>query len=148
MDPSLRQRVKFDLPDWLNSLLGPETLPILDIGGKGGHSDYIDFTSANDVNAPIMCGVDKYRRPFVTLRTLNRNDGSISVHTLFQRYTDDESPWCCGTFYHRLLDTCIRATDREFLSRLLKHQPCGDNLFYGDEGAKTTSDGLPIVELV
>lgn len=51
MDLSLRQPVKFDLPDWLNSLLGHETLSILDIGGKCVHNDYIDFISANDVNA-------------------------------------------------------------------------------------------------
>ena len=137
------------LPNWLNRSLIPNECPILDIGQEAGHTDYIDFIGVKDVTHPIMCGIDKYKRPFITLRVFNRNTDETSVHTLFQRYSEVGSTlWCYGTCYECIVDHCPRDADREYLNRLLKHEPCGESVFYGKEGERTTVDGLSVVELI
>lgn len=57
--------------------------------------DYIDGITKNDVIAPIMIGIDKYRRPFITIRTIEE-DKYTCVLTIFQRYTNDKSMWTHG----------------------------------------------------
>ena len=122
-------------------------LTLLNLGDKRGNTDYIDFVSVEDVSAPIMYGIDICKRPFVTLRVINRETGKMSVHTIFQRYTDSVRPWCCGTAYQRIVDTCLRDSEKEFLSRLFKHEPCGENEPYGEEEIRTTSDGKSLIEI-
>jgi hypothetical protein len=136
-------------PDWLVDIIGYDQLekfPVLDLGDKVGMTDYIDFVRLEDVTAPVMRGVDVYRRPFLTLRVINRKTGKLSVHTIFQRYTDCVSPWCCGTRYERIVETCLRESEKEFLTRLFKHESCGANQPYGEED-KTTDKGESVIEL-
>ena len=133
--------------DWIMETLYDQDHPVLDLGKRGGMTDYIDFVTLGDVTAPIMKGVDKFNRPFVTLRVIDRATRNLSVHTLFQRYTDSPYTWCCGSCYENIVDTCIRLPDREYLTRLLKHEPCGMGLFHGEEGPRTTAEGLSTIEI-
>jgi hypothetical protein len=137
-----------EIPSWITDNVDIDKIPILDLGNKSGITNYIDFVTVEDVNAPIMKGIDVYKRPFLTLRIQDRLENTVSVHTIFRRYTDASSEtWCTGTRYRCLIDTCIRDLDRDFLTRLFKHEPCGNNLFHGPEGLRTTSDGRSVVEL-
>lgn len=137
-----------ELPNWLTDLINFRELPVFDLGKRGGHTDYIDFITVDEVTAPIMVGVDKFRRPFVILRVINNKTGKKSVHTIFQRYTDSIAPWCCGTCYDRIIDTCVRDTDREYLTRLLTGKPCGPLPLLWEEKEQTTmEDGKSVIEL-
>ena len=79
-----------------------EALPVLDIGKKMGRTDYIDFITPRDMTAPIMRGIDRYKRPFFALRA-TRDDAQL-VQTFFQRYTD-EVVWVDGHDRGRIIDT-------------------------------------------
>lgn len=84
--------------------------PVLDIGRKRGHTDYIDFISEDEVTSPIMIGVDIYRRPFVVMKILaeDSDDKTITfMQTFFQRYSDDYNGlWVgCGHGGRQLLET-------------------------------------------
>jgi hypothetical protein len=66
-------------------------LPELDIGKRAGHTDYIDFLTADDVPLPtVYRGVDVFRRPFLTFAHPR------GVMTLFQRYTNETHYWTHG----------------------------------------------------
>lgn len=137
-----------DMPDWLTKMIGEKELPILDLGKKVGHTDYIDFVRVDDVSAPIMRGVDVYRRPFVTIRVIDRETNKMGVHTLFRRYTDEISnTWCCGSCYKNIIGSYIRDFEREYLNRLFKHEPCGMGLFYGEEETRITDNGQSVIEI-
>lgn len=63
--------------------------------------DYIDEIKINDVWSPIMIGIDKCNRPFITIRIIDKKP---SVTTIFQRYTNDKDTWTFGShYYSRLL---------------------------------------------
>ena len=140
------------LPDWLVAMIGDvDELPVLDLGFRYGPEGSMDFISLGDVSAPIMCGVDCFRRPFVTVSVTDRKNKSDSVLTLFQRYTSNPECWCCGTLYPGLINTYLGEEDKDYLARLFKHEPCGLGLalLYWDEspeGIKTTG-GQPTVEI-
>lgn len=77
----------------INALGGQEAydaLPVLDLGNRRGGTDYIDFLRGDDLTAPIMKGVDCFRRPFVSFRYAYAEDDYKTqyVETFFQRYTD------------------------------------------------------------
>ena len=59
------------------------------LGGTG----YIDNIYPNNLSSNIMIGIDCYTRPFVTIRTKNKNNNIRSVVVLFQRYSDDTMTW-------------------------------------------------------
>jgi hypothetical protein len=97
-----------EIPSWITDNVDIDKIPILDLGNKSGITNYIDFVTVEDVNAPIMKGIDVYKRPFLTLRIQDRLENTVSVHTIFRRYTDASSEtWCTGTRYRCLIDTCI-----------------------------------------
>lgn len=70
--------------------------PIINIGDKVGHTDYIDFLRPNDLSFPIMRGVDTFKRPFISLRYIDRRYNETKVETFFQRYSDDYLTWTSG----------------------------------------------------
>lgn len=80
--------------------LGEEAgkLPILDLKGERGFTDYIDFIKAEDMDCPIMIGIDCYNRHFMAIKVKTNNDKYI-VGTFFQRYTNDSYTWAYGTCY-------------------------------------------------
>ncbi len=134
-------------PSWLNDI--NTNYPILDIGQRVGHTHYIDFLEVDDLTHPIMRGVDVFRRPFISFRVLNRNTGKLSVHTLFKRYTDEScTMWCYGTHFDVISDSLPREGDKEFLHRLLQHEPCGAHINYQPEGERLTKDGLSVLEII
>lgn len=65
-------------------------IPILDLHGQMGETNYIDFLQPQDLSAPIMKGQDKYGRPFIALKLINQETGNLFVATLFQRYQDSD----------------------------------------------------------
>jgi hypothetical protein len=64
-----------------------------------GSTGYIDQISHNDVNYPIMIGIDDANRSFITVcHKYNHSKYSRhSVTTIFQRYTNDKYTWTHGT---------------------------------------------------
>jgi hypothetical protein len=73
-------------------------IPILDIGDSVGHTMYIDFIDAEDMEFPIMCGKDRYGRKFLVIKGLMElfigNDQLVSsvyaCQTFFQRYPNEK----------------------------------------------------------
>lgn len=70
-------------------------IPVLDLGNRGGSTDYIDFVSPREMTAPLMQGVDKFNRRFMSFHIATK-DGANGVITAFQRYTDSAGTWCIG----------------------------------------------------
>jgi hypothetical protein len=67
-----------------------ENLPILDLQGRMGDTDYIDFLEPADLKEPLMKGFDKYKRPFLAIKMKDNQDDHIFITTIFQRYKDNE----------------------------------------------------------
>ncbi len=67
-----------------------EQLPILDLKGRMGGTQYIDFLTPDELPAPLMKGLDKYERPFLAIKVKDKKNDYVFVATLFQRYTNDE----------------------------------------------------------
>lgn len=84
--------VIFELINGISTLI---FAPILKYKSYFG-GDYIDCIKPNDMSSPIMFGIDFYRRPFISIRTYKHDQ--ISVTTIFQRYTDDNSLWTHGVY--------------------------------------------------
>jgi hypothetical protein len=79
-------------------------LPILDIGQRHGHTDYIDFITLSEVKYPIMKGTDCFRRSFIVIKCVI--DNRVIMQTFFQRYSDYTSGWMgCGHATSFLIDT-------------------------------------------
>lgn len=84
----------FKFPDILYAVFSQEkleSLPILDIGTRVGHTQYIDFIKATELTSTVMRGRDVYNRPFITLRY--KYDEHQNIATIFQRYTNDPNLW-------------------------------------------------------
>lgn len=69
-------------------LLGQKTF--IDLKGRVGSTDYIDFAIPNEIEYPVMKGVDAYRRSFISLIYTGW------VVTFFQRYTPERKYWTYG----------------------------------------------------
>ena len=82
---------------------------ILNIHNRVGITGYIDFININEINSPVMQGVDIYGRPFITVcAEIKYTDGTIipTFTTIFKRYSDISSTvWQSCVFYHRLMET-------------------------------------------
>lgn len=63
-----------------------------DLGGRMGHTDYIDFLTQEEVPKNVMKGTDRYGRKFLTIKIggidLDNNKFFRSSQVFFQRYTD------------------------------------------------------------
>lgn len=52
-------------------------VPTLDLRGRMGFTDYIDFLRPKDMEYPIMKGVDRYQRTFLALRVKSENSQNV-----------------------------------------------------------------------
>ena len=71
-------------------------IPILEWDLKFiGGTDYIDRICGINMSNSIMCGIDCYRRFFISFRIettfLDTNEKENTVQTIFQRYTDQRN---------------------------------------------------------
>lgn len=109
----------------------PEETPKLDIGNNMGYTDYLDFLTLEDVNAPVMHGIDCYRRPFVVVKfVVDYEDQKTQSHvikrpmeTFFQRYTNETGLWHgCGHANPLPITTCGGMTtfQKEEINKLLR----------------------------
>jgi hypothetical protein len=73
-----------------------ENMPSLDLKGKMGITDYIDFIKVNDMKNPVMKYVDKYGRPGVAIHIVG--DKEECVLCPFQRYYENENFWSYGWY--------------------------------------------------
>ncbi len=76
---------------------GPKKLyryPCLDLGDK--IRDYIDFIKADQMNAPIMRGIDAWKRPFICIKIVESGFKNCPpfVVTFFNRYNNCQSFSC------------------------------------------------------
>lgn len=98
-----------DADDFIN-YIDKLDVPILDIGGRRGSTDYIDFIKLKEVSAPVMKGVDCYSRHFVVLKIKGKTDqGDVMdlFQTFFQRYTNNKHTWMgAGGLMYELFSTC------------------------------------------
>jgi len=93
----LKNKLKNHGYDW-------ENLPIINLNGQIGHTDYIDFIQYDEMTAPVMKYIDIYDRPGIVLRinqkvsTDNITDNKPIKGTLaiFQRYTNNPVTWSYG----------------------------------------------------
>jgi len=116
------------------------TLPVLDLKNRGGNTDYIDFLTPEDMTAPIMRFVDKFRRPGLAflLRGPKNESGVVSV---FQRYTENSRTWVYGTNIYGFLSAYSHAHDPEHTGSCIDECPkcpaillgCSKSLDYVDE---------------
>jgi hypothetical protein len=96
--PLFVKRLKdMSLKDYIDSW---DSFPILDLGGRTGSTDYLDFITVEDMeNLPIRVGVDRFNRPFIALRIIHKKEEEPFVVCVFQRYTNDKITWSTGSCY-------------------------------------------------
>ncbi len=118
---------------------------------------YIDRIVPEDLNAPIMRGIDVHGRPFIVFRYLVRwraADAGQYACTLFQRYTSSGWPLAMGgndmpSGSRALFGSHVdQDQDKhlEFIVRLIKREPCGTFSYHGEEKERTRN-GRSVVEL-
>ena len=89
-----------------------DDLPQLNLNGKQGHTDYIDFLTPPDMTSPVMTFRDRFNRPGIAILLAGKKPGQMvsplwcdekvntstlcNVLALFQRYTDETSRWSFG----------------------------------------------------
>lgn len=101
-------------------------IPVLDIGKRIGHTEYIDFLQWDEVTSPIMKGVDAYKRHFLVVKMIV--NGNKIMETYFQRYTDDNTHWmACGHATRGFLNTQGSGLIKEQIE-LLKKVINGENV--------------------
>ena len=94
-------------PDRIDFTFYDRVDDIFDLGGRMGHTDYIDFLTQDEVPKNVMKGRDRYGREFLTMKIggicLDDNTFFRSAQVFFQRYTD--APYIAsacfeGSFIH------------------------------------------------
>lgn len=99
-----RQNAKINKRAQVVELLGLEAFkkaPQLDLKGKIGPSNYIDFLDPKDLTSSIMKGQDKYGRAFISLKIQRTSNSQAQpatfVFTIFERSSSSYYPvWCTG----------------------------------------------------
>ena len=91
--------------------LSIDTLPQLDLQGRQGHTDYIDFLTTDDMTRPVMKFIDRFNRPGVAIHIVGKpgemvkslwsdkltDSGTLNgILALFQRYTGVSRKWSFG----------------------------------------------------
>lgn len=130
-----------------------DKLPILDLQGRNGHTDYIDFIKPDDMEFSIMKGIDLFKRPFISLKVNINNKETVG--TFFQRYSDCNKNWAFGSksydfaIYH---DSRLRNEDYDFLEKRLKLLLNGEIIYnidlYKDDYKNEKGNGELQVKLV
>lgn len=94
-----------------------DTYPILKIDRC---DDYIDFVNLNHTTAPVMIGIDPYKRRFFVVRYEDLTKQRSNVVVIFQRYTDNDR-WCgCGHYNFSLLfDTSYGSINYDQLKEMI-----------------------------
>lgn len=74
---------------------GCDSLPVLKWNDKFlGSTGYIDRINTSDLSAPMMIGLDIYKRPFLTIAyTYKNNKWCAGCITYFQRFYDCTVEW-------------------------------------------------------
>lgn len=73
-----------------------EEIPVLDLGDNVGATGYLNFLQLDDLSHPVMRGLDRWSRPFLSVKaTQHFPDGrtETSVGTIFQRFRDNPFFW-------------------------------------------------------
>ena len=82
-------------------------IPVLKWDFKfAGSTDYIDGIKPNDLSSSIMKGIDCFARSFICFRIMNTNDNTVSVQTVFQRYSTHKFPWVIASSSDYVLMQC------------------------------------------
>lgn len=107
-------------------------IPIMDIGDNVGHTMYIDFIDAEDMDFPIMCGKDRYGRKFLVIKGLmelfdenNQLVNSVNAcQTFFQRYPNEKVYVGASNFGNNFLitDGGLNKIQIEALERLVQNK--------------------------
>ena len=93
---SIRREITLNYPKQLiafTSIHGIAKINVLDLNGRVGNTDYIDFIKQTDFMSKTDCilrGKDKFSRSFIAIRH------ELGVVTFFQRYTDSKNYWTHG----------------------------------------------------
>lgn len=103
-----------------------EKYPKLDIGNRIGWTEYIDFIGLDEVTEPVMVGLDRWGRFFMTLQL--EMDYDIYLHTIFQRRSEQDEDdlekllvMSCGHATLLLFDTIggMKPAQFDMIKRLL-----------------------------
>ena len=95
-------------------------IPILDLKGRRGPTDYIDFLVFEDLKYPIMRGTDFARRKFIVIKSLV--GGKPSLDTIFQRYSNERYCWV-NSGINCLMNTCggMQVESFKFIKKLIEN---------------------------
>ena len=92
---SIRQRIIQVQMQVQNALGGVDVfanIPVLDLRGRIGTRNLVNFLTPDMLTAPIMKGSDRYARDFIAMKIRDRSTGNEFVQTIQQLYSD-ESQW-------------------------------------------------------
>lgn len=81
-----------------------------------GSTGYIDQINVTDTPYPIMIGVTKYTRPFITFKL--KTEKETFVETLFQRFINDKCAWTFGSYYQSILSNYNGYTTNKYNNEL------------------------------
>jgi hypothetical protein len=73
-----------------------DQLPVLDLGGRQGNTEYIDFIKTSDMSAPVMRYTDRFNRRGIALHlrcTYGEWNDLEVVLAPFQRYVPGLTGW-------------------------------------------------------
>ena len=126
----------------------PKNTPKLEIYNRCGYTDYIDFLKWNEIEAPIMYGIDCYGRSFIVIKFIIIETGKKIMQTFFQRYTRGSSWMGCGHATSLLIDTIggMSKDQIEFIQNIIngknvtmedKHRPDTYTGFYFNENSNS-----------
>ena len=88
----------------IDNLYDIKDFPLLYLGNRKGHTDYIDFIKWEEVTSPIMKGYDCFNRKFIVIKMIV--DNVKIMQTFFQRYSANPKLWMgCGCSTTNLIDT-------------------------------------------
>lgn len=92
---SIRQRILQAQEKLQNVMGGSEfftRVPVLDLRGRMGVRNLVNFLEPSYLSQPIVKGSDRYARDFIAIKVRNKDTNEVSVQTLQQRFSDD-SVW-------------------------------------------------------
>ena len=85
-------------------------VPVLDLQGNMGSTDYIDFLGWDDVEFPVMKGVDRFNRKFFVIKMILINNVNSKkrkiIQVFFKRFTPpEEKGWQGASYGYSLIST-------------------------------------------
>jgi len=105
----------------------PEALTTIDLQGRMGPTDYIDFLRADDLPAPICKYTDRFRRPGLAFKFVVVETGREYVWCPFQRYTNNQDCWSYGWGVGScVLETVLNMCHDEEANHVNRMEGCDD----------------------